>query len=390
MDEQRVQAYLSLIQELLECPSGEEPQILSQSLELLDGGFVQVCEQVAAQLQEAGQENNARFLRNLAQQLGAFLVGEGTGGNQPTPQMRNATPILETLQQFIVADTWPESQAYLTQHPELLADEVDALLGQLIEMAAGEEQERRVLQEHRDLLQRCREIGIEPGFEEKIGQIRAEQIRSAGAELPSELRELVEDPELRELLENPQLAGLIQDIFGALQESGTAPDDLETFLRSRPELMGRVAEMAMGGTGLGNLLNAENSGDALTQFWLQLLQAENEGGTTAVHQVMRQNMELIVPNLGDTIAQFVQGYLAQNPDQAEGVAGLVENTCTSIQQFPYGRYEEALEIAIRGYGVVLDLGIYSPEGRAQTLNNLGNARSSQAEMGINPAANLEA
>ena len=43
MDEQRVQAYLSLIQELLECPGGEEPQILSQSSELLDGGFVQVC-----------------------------------------------------------------------------------------------------------------------------------------------------------------------------------------------------------------------------------------------------------------------------------------------------------------------------------------------------------
>jgi len=44
MDEQRVQAYLSLIQELLKCPGGEEPQILSQSSELVDEGFVQVCE----------------------------------------------------------------------------------------------------------------------------------------------------------------------------------------------------------------------------------------------------------------------------------------------------------------------------------------------------------
>ncbi|WRH68278.1 MAG: CHAT domain-containing protein [Planktothrix sp. GU0601_MAG3] len=35
------------------------------------------------------------------------------------------------------------------------------------------------------------------------------------------------------------------------------------------------------------------------------------------------------------------------------------------------------------------LGVYTPEGRAQTLTNLGNARYTQAEMGINPAANLD-
>ncbi|MBO0349010.1 CHAT domain-containing protein, partial [Phormidium pseudopriestleyi FRX01] len=176
MDEQRVQAYLSLIQELLNCPSGEELDILNRHQELVDEGFVQVCELVAAQLQEEGQGNNAVFLRNLAQQVGAYLGRGGTGENQQ---------------------------------------------------------------------------------------------------------------------------------------------------------------------------------EALQQFWVQLLQARMQGDTTAVHQVMRQNMGLIVPALGDTIAQLVQVVLAQHPDQAEAVAGLVENTCTSIQQFPYGQYAEALEIAIRGYGVVL-------------------------------------
>ncbi|MGL4499260.1 MAG: CHAT domain-containing protein, partial [Planktothrix sp.] len=73
MDEQRSQAYLSLIQELRECPSGEEPQILDGHLELVDEGFVQVCELVAAQLQEAGQDNQAQFLRNVAQEVGQYL-----------------------------------------------------------------------------------------------------------------------------------------------------------------------------------------------------------------------------------------------------------------------------------------------------------------------------
>ncbi len=48
MDEQnkqRLQAYLSLIQELLNCPSGEENDILNQSIELVDEGFILVCEQ---------------------------------------------------------------------------------------------------------------------------------------------------------------------------------------------------------------------------------------------------------------------------------------------------------------------------------------------------------
>ncbi|MGL4498816.1 MAG: hypothetical protein ACRCU2_07105 [Planktothrix sp.] len=66
MDERRVQAYLSLIQELLGCPGGEELPILNRHLELVDEGFVQVCELVAAQLQEEGQGNQAQFVRNVA------------------------------------------------------------------------------------------------------------------------------------------------------------------------------------------------------------------------------------------------------------------------------------------------------------------------------------
>ncbi|MCT7959132.1 CHAT domain-containing protein [Laspinema sp. D1] len=72
MNKKRIQAYRNLIQLLLACPKGEEPQILSQSIELVDEGFVQTCQQVAQQLQRAGKQNQARFLRNLAQQVAAF------------------------------------------------------------------------------------------------------------------------------------------------------------------------------------------------------------------------------------------------------------------------------------------------------------------------------
>jgi|JFJP01.1.fsa_nt_gi hypothetical protein len=68
MDENRVQNYLNLIQQLLHCPSGEEPKILQANSQLLDLEFLQVCETEAAQLVEEGRENEADFLRNLASQ----------------------------------------------------------------------------------------------------------------------------------------------------------------------------------------------------------------------------------------------------------------------------------------------------------------------------------
>src|SRR4028119_1671185 len=73
MDETRAQAYQQLIVTLLNCPNGEEPQILEANLELVDSGFLQACEVVAKKLAEEGQENHANFLRNLASQVGQFL-----------------------------------------------------------------------------------------------------------------------------------------------------------------------------------------------------------------------------------------------------------------------------------------------------------------------------
>lgn len=59
MDEQRTQAYLNLINQLLTCNEGDEPQILQKNQELLDRGLVEVMVAVAKQYREAGRENEA-------------------------------------------------------------------------------------------------------------------------------------------------------------------------------------------------------------------------------------------------------------------------------------------------------------------------------------------
>jgi CHAT domain-containing protein len=73
MDENRAQAYLQLINALLTCPNGEEPEILQDNLELLDQEFLLVCEVIAENLAEEGGENAANFLRNLVSQLGQLF-----------------------------------------------------------------------------------------------------------------------------------------------------------------------------------------------------------------------------------------------------------------------------------------------------------------------------
>jgi CHAT domain-containing protein len=109
MNEQRIAAYVNLIQQLLTCPSGEEPQILNQfienqSIELVD--FVQVCQQEAQQLQQAGEENQAQFLRSLAQQLGESLNRQPSGGggeSKETPDHATAEDYLRFLMQVLKA-----------------------------------------------------------------------------------------------------------------------------------------------------------------------------------------------------------------------------------------------------------------------------------------------
>ena len=68
MDEQRIQAYCNLIMALLQCPSGQEKEILQARPDLVDPGLVQVMEVVAAEMAEEGH-GNAGWLRRFAASL---------------------------------------------------------------------------------------------------------------------------------------------------------------------------------------------------------------------------------------------------------------------------------------------------------------------------------
>jgi hypothetical protein len=48
MDENRLRAYLNLIQLLLTCPAGEEREVLQEDSEFVDSGLIEVNEQVGS------------------------------------------------------------------------------------------------------------------------------------------------------------------------------------------------------------------------------------------------------------------------------------------------------------------------------------------------------
>ncbi|MDV3347132.1 hypothetical protein SPB21_11530 [Leptothoe sp. ISB3NOV94-8A] len=74
--EPRQAMYLGLIDRLLTCPNGEEPEILNADPDLLDAGFVQALMQTASYFAHQDNPDAAKFLvfiaRELAHQLGLY------------------------------------------------------------------------------------------------------------------------------------------------------------------------------------------------------------------------------------------------------------------------------------------------------------------------------
>ncbi len=88
--------------------------------------------------------------------------------------------LLAILKDFALADTWSESRVLVSGHPELLSQEADTALADLGAAAAWQGTDAGTLEEHRHLLARCREIGIEAAFAEKMTTRFADELATSG------------------------------------------------------------------------------------------------------------------------------------------------------------------------------------------------------------------
>lgn len=134
MDQQRLHADLRLIQELLTCPQGEEWILLKRNENLVDADFVQVMEQVAAQLFREGDRQAAKFLHNWAAQLHHILIKDI---DVPEPNAKQAEAYLQLIQALIDCPQGKENEL-LSRHSDLLGPGLVAMMHQVAQNMAHE------------------------------------------------------------------------------------------------------------------------------------------------------------------------------------------------------------------------------------------------------------
>ena len=71
--EERQNQYYSLIEQLLKCPNGKEPELIEANSELVDGDFIKSIMQVATSFAHNGNEEGAKFLIHVAKELSKQL-----------------------------------------------------------------------------------------------------------------------------------------------------------------------------------------------------------------------------------------------------------------------------------------------------------------------------
>ena len=64
---------MNLIERVLSCPNGQEPEVLSFCSDLIDAGFVQMLIEISASMAREGDADTANFLVQLARLLGKSL-----------------------------------------------------------------------------------------------------------------------------------------------------------------------------------------------------------------------------------------------------------------------------------------------------------------------------
>ncbi|KKD34562.1 MAG: hypothetical protein WAN66_22830 [Limnoraphis robusta] len=73
MTAKREDLYFNLIDELIRCPNGQEPEVLSSHEDLLDAGFIKSLMQVATMMAHENNQDGAKFLIHLARELSKAL-----------------------------------------------------------------------------------------------------------------------------------------------------------------------------------------------------------------------------------------------------------------------------------------------------------------------------
>lgn len=137
MNKPSLQAYLDLIQGLLNCPQGEEWILLRQNGELVNLGLVEVMEQVASHLATDGKTKAAKYLHNWAGKLHHILI-ENVASTQDSNDKTHA--YVELIQALLSCPEGLE-QEILATHQYLIGPELVGAMKQVADRMVESDRE---------------------------------------------------------------------------------------------------------------------------------------------------------------------------------------------------------------------------------------------------------
>lgn len=171
------QIIIAALEELLSAATRDDTRrILEQHPELLTDQSEAVLTQATDTARAQGDENAVRIFtrqRNLLRRCREVGIKWGIGEKGlewDTLSSEQRRIIVVVSGEFVFFPTWHDSRRILEQHPELLSDKVDEMYTYMIR-TIGREDLAPLYVDHRDLLRRCREVGVEKAFDEKIADV---------------------------------------------------------------------------------------------------------------------------------------------------------------------------------------------------------------------------
>jgi hypothetical protein len=144
MDTRHLNAYVSLIEALLQCAKGEEWLLLQQHQDLVDAELLTVMAQVAERLNAEGNAPAAQFLRYWTLQL-THMLEQNPAQTPAEDRSRSYLQLIQTLLGCAKGD----EAAILSQHPELMDEGLVYTMKQVAaQLAANGNQEIAIYLKH--------------------------------------------------------------------------------------------------------------------------------------------------------------------------------------------------------------------------------------------------
>ena len=315
-------------------------------------------------------------------------------------EIMSFTRRLQTVLEFVDAETWPESRQIVEQHPELLSEETDDHLGRLITQALAENNEdsARVFRVHQSLLRRCRAMGIKDAFRQQMNErVLLEALLSPEdlARQPLAIRKSVS--ELINLLAARGVKILTyQHLLWAM---ANRPSGFESEVRESlaPNLLTLVNADSKNLSELSRILSKLEQPAALEnasrrvelyQQALTIVTREHNEDVWAFLQLGLGNSLLRASgdrssNIEQAIAAYHQSLKVwQRESMPNPVtwAGIVGNLGIAYFYRVEGNRAENVELAIESFGHALE--VYTPQSApvdwARTVHNLSNAYRERA------------